>query len=363
MKSNSYLIVDINNRLYGISTLYVEEIFDLPELTPIATIYPDIVGVINLRGDSLPVIDLNLSFGHQSPDYCLTDSVVVLRWQELRVGIIVNQAREPKTISPEEIALELDREQNMVASERKNIIAGIASNAGNILIINSPEIWFRYVDIKQAMSTEFTLEDTVHNGHNADMIQSHSSQVLLNKQPVFCPTATPEERAIFRDRTDNLKLPIASQDLKNLIPIAVIALNNNLFGIDLAMVREFTDIRSVTPMPCCPTHIIGNMNLRGEILTLVDISKFFNLPSMVMFDGYKAMVVEVEGIVIGVIVEAVRDVMFFLDPLEIKAKSTVVDSMNEEYIQGVTSYQEERMSIVDLPKIFLKGGLIVDEAI
>src|SRR3712207_330548 len=122
MKSNSYLIVGINNRLYGISTIDVEEIFDLPELTPIATIYPNIVGVINLRGDSLPVIDLNLSFGHQSPDYCLTDSVVVLRWQEWRVGIIVNQVREPKTIAPEEIAIELEHEQNMVASERKKII-------------------------------------------------------------------------------------------------------------------------------------------------------------------------------------------------------------------------------------------------
>jgi purine-binding chemotaxis protein CheW len=360
MKSNSYLIVQIKNRLYGISTPYVEEIFNLPELTPIATIYPDIVGVINLRGDSLPVIDLNLSFGHQSPDYCLTDSVVVLRWQELRVGLIVNQVREPKTIAPEEIAIELEHGQKVVVSERKKIIAGIASNTENILIINNPKNWFQQIDIKQLISTEFGLE---HRLPQADTTQSNSPQLLLNKLPVFCPTATPEERAIFRDRADHLKLSIESQDLKDLIPIAVVALKGHLFGIDLAMVREFTDIRSVTPMPCCPTHIVGNMNLRGEILTLVDISKLFNLPSMGMYEGSKAMIVEVEEIVVGVVVEAVRDVMFFLDPLEIKANSIVIDSMNEEYLQGVASYQEERMSIVNLQKVFLKGGLIVDEAI
>lgn len=360
MKSDSYLIVYINHRIYGISTIYVEEIFNLPELTPIATIYPDIVGVINLRGDSLPVIDLNLSFGHQSPDYCLTDSIVVLRWQELRVGLIVNQVREPETIAPEEIALKFDCESNTGTSERQKIIAGIASNVGNILIINNPEYWFQPVDIKQNMFTEFGLE---HTDHEPNITQFNNSQLLLNKLPVFSPNATPEERTIFRDRADNLKLSLESQELKDLIPIAVVALNGNLFGIYLSMVREFTDIRQVTPMPCCPTHIVGNMNLRGEILTLVDISKFLNLPSTSLSEGSKAMVVEVEGIAVGVIVEAVRDVMFFLDPLKIKATSCVVDPLNEEYLQGVASYQEEKMSIVDLPKIFLNGGLIVDEAL
>ena len=360
MKSDSYLIVDINHSLYGINTAYVEEIFNLPELTPIATIYPDIVGVINLRGESLPVIDLNLSFGHPSPDYCVTDSVIVLSWQTVRVGIIVNQVREPKTIAPEEIANNLDREQIRIETEGQKIIAGITNNAENILIINNPEHWFRPVDIKQTLLTEFGLEPTLDR---VDTTQSNNSQFLLNKLPVFCPTATPEERAIFRDRADNLKFSIESQELKDLIPIAVVVLKGNLFGIDLAMVREFTDIRSVTPMPCCPTHIVGNMNLRGEILTLVDISRWFNLPSISLFGGTKAMVVEVEGIVIGVIVEAVRDVMFFLDPREIKATSTVVDSMNEEYLQGVASYQEKTLNIVDLQNIFLKGGLIVDEAI
>ncbi|MGI8504859.1 MAG: chemotaxis protein CheW, partial [Hassallia sp.] len=165
-----------------------------------------------------------------------------------------------------------------------------------------------------------------------------------------------EERSIFQKRADNLRIPPESHDLKSFITLAVIAFDGNLFGIDLNIVREFTAIRQVTPIPCVSTHIIGNMNLRGEILTLIDIRGLLNLPLMGMANASKAMVVEVEDIVVGVIVEEVCDVMFSLNPTEIRA-------MNDKYLQGIAVYDEKIMSILDLPKMFLNGGLIVDEAI
>ena len=165
------------------------------------------------------------------------------------------------------------------------------------------------------------------------------------------------------DRSDNLKLAVESQDVKKLKPLGVIVLNGELFGIDLAMVREFTDIRNVIPIPCCPTHIIGNMNLRGEILTLVDIRELLNLPLIGIINSSKVMIVEVEGIVAGVMVEKVSDVMFLLNPQDIKAVVGAIESINDEYLQGVAPYYEKMMNILDLPKIFLNGGLIVDEVI
>lgn len=363
MKKHSYLTFSLNNCLYGISTLYVEEIFSLPELTPSPKAYRDIVGVVNFRGYILPVMDLARSFGYQSPDYHLTDSVVVLKWEELRLGIIVNEVQALRDISPEEITTALDQDRELPGVEKQKIIAGIAKSAGDILILSNPENLFRYVESQQITSVQYSLEKEFPNSHNAENFQFNSSELLLTQQTVFCPKATPEEIAIFRDRADNLKLSVENEDLKNLRPLGVIALNNALFGIDLAMVREFTDIRKVTPIPCCPAHIIGNMNLRGEILTLVDIRGLLNLPLRGIADNSKAMVVEVEGIVAGVIVEEVCDVMFFLNPLEITAVPTAIHSINNEYLQGVAPYHEKMMSILDWTKILLNGGLIVDEAI
>ena len=74
------------------------------------------------------------------------------------------------------------------------------------------------------------------------------------------------------------------------------------------------------------------------------------------------LVVEAEGIVTGILVQKVSDVMF-LNPADITSVPTALHSINDEYLQGTARYKDKIMSILDLPKIFLNGGLIVDEAI
>jgi len=334
MKQHSYLTFSLNKQIYGIRTVYVDEIFALPELTTTVKTSVGIVGTINLRGYLLPVVDLNLRFGHPTSDYCLTDILVVLRWEELRVGIIVNTIGEVKSLSSEEIITELYDQQELLGIDQKKIISGIVRNEEEIFILTHPENWFQTTEIQQLKVQE-----------NQD------------NYAVFSQDATLEERAIFRERADNLKLSIESENLSNSRPLTVFALNGQFFGVDLKLVREFTDIRQVTPIPCVKEQIIGNMNWRGEILTLVDLRGFLNIPLMHMSVAFKAMVVEVESIVIGVLVEEVSDVMFFLNPLEIR------HAINDEYIQGTSPYRGKMMSILNLPEILLHGGFIVDETI
>jgi purine-binding chemotaxis protein CheW len=355
MKEHSYLTFSLNNYLYGINLVYVEELFSLPELTPIPENPYKIVGIVNIRGNILPVMDFDFTLGSQSLNYCLTDSLVVLKWQELQLGIIVNQIHEVINISTEEVTNKADYEQKSAVLEQKKIIAGVAEVPGNIFILSNPEEWFKYVEIQQILS----FKNLLKLNHNTD----NYSEFLLDQQPVFCPNATLEEATTFRNRSDNLRLPPESQDLKNFITLAVFTLNGNFFGINLEMVREFTDIRQVTPIPCVKTHIIGNMNLRGEILTLIDICGLLNLPLMGIANSSKAMVVEVEGIVAGLMVEKICDVMFSLNPRDIRTVTTATHSINHEYLQGAVLYHEKIMSILDLPKIFFNGGLIVDEVI
>ncbi|WP_026735991.1 chemotaxis protein CheW [Fischerella sp. PCC 9605] len=380
MKEHFYLTFSLNNYLCGISTVYVEEIAALPELTLIPEAPREIVGVFNLRGDIVPVMDLNILFGYQSPDYHLTNSIVVLRSEGLRLGIIVNQVHKVKDISLEEITTELDCKQELLIVEQiKKIITGVARIGRDIFILSNPENWLSYAEKQQVLSLKnFLLEQKTFLSHNIYESQPNDSELLLfqehdshynrelrnahtvglrgnpcNTLPlVFCPNATLEERTIFRQRAVNLSLPLESQDFNKFTTLAVIALNGYLFGINLEMVREFTVIRQVTPIPCCSAHIIGNMNLRGEVLTLVDIRGLLNLPPKGILDGSKAMVVEVEGIVAGVIVEEVCDVMFSLNLQNITAVPTAIHSISDEYFQGAASYHEKIISILDIPKIW-----------
>jgi purine-binding chemotaxis protein CheW len=151
----------------------------------------------------------------------------------------------------------------------------------------------------------------------------------------------------------------------NVRQLVVIALGTNFFGIDLAVVREFVDIHRVTPVPCCPTHIIGNMNLRGEILTVVDISRLLN-PAMIPVAHSitaKGIVIEVDIGAICVMIDTIGDTTFPLDEREIAAASHThsVIRVNPRYLKGVAPYRATTMSILDITNVV--SDLIVDQLV
>jgi purine-binding chemotaxis protein CheW len=349
-----FLTFTLNESLYGVDTFAVEEIFFLPELTAIPEAPRDIIGVVNVRGYILPVMDLNLRFGyHAVENYQTSDSVIVLKSGNLRVGIIVNEVQDVKNIKTENISSEISVGREFTKTQRRKFISGIAKHEEDIIVIIDSENLIHYVELQEI--------NTQSEGRIEDSLRADDS-LTLEKRRVFCPNATPDEREIFRKRAENLRQLTEEDEQEGLKPLAVIALNEEFFGVDLNIVREFTEIRNPTPIPCCPSHIIGNMNLRGEILTLVDVRGLLNLSQTGMSEGSSAIVVNLEDIVAGIKVEDVVDVMF-LNPQEVTSVPTAIHSVNDEYLQGAAPYKGKMMSILDLPKILLSGGLMVDQAI
>ena len=110
MQESSYLTFSFNKLRYAIPTLSVQEIFFLPEVTPVPETPKDIIGIINVRGTIIPVMDLNQRFGYSSINYRLEDSIIVINWQELKVGIIVNEVYDVRNISAYEITNELSHD-------------------------------------------------------------------------------------------------------------------------------------------------------------------------------------------------------------------------------------------------------------
>jgi purine-binding chemotaxis protein CheW len=119
-------------------------------------------------------------------------------------------------------------------------------------VVASPPI----SDVKHQPEKEVLQQDDEHL----------TPKILSSFYDLYCPNATTEERAIFRQRADNLRQSIEISKVTNeLMPLAVIGLGHEYFGLDLELVHEFTDISNLTPIPCCPNHIVGNMNLREKL--------------------------------------------------------------------------------------------------
>jgi len=358
MEAASFIIFSLNDSFYGIQTLAVQEVFYLPELTPIAEAFYDIVGVLNLRGEILPVIDLNLRFGQSLSDYHLNDSVIILSRQNTRIGIIVNQVHEVQSIPWSDIKTEVGYGRSLShASVTGRFVTGIAQVEKNLVILLNHQNLIQY---SQSLTEEVT--PLSESQPTATSFLAEPTFKDNKRTQGFWPNATVEERTILRQRAENLRHAAENEEASGLIPLAVIGLNGEYFGLDLEAVREFTDVDKITPIPCCPTHIIGNINLRGEIVTLIDIRSLLNLPSKGAKKGSKAMIIRINDLVAGVTVDEVFDVMY-LNPIEIKPVPAAIHSMNDEYLRGTASYGKKIMGILELSKILMQGELVVDEEV
>ncbi|MGL5058625.1 MAG: chemotaxis protein CheW [Microcoleus sp.] len=371
METKPYLIFKQNGLLCAVEASCVREIFFLPELTPLAGAPHDIVGAIDLRGQILPVMDLNLRFGYVLQEYGVTDSVIVVKWQEFKIGIIVDLVREVKNIPIDAITGQLyyGREEGNISH---HFVAGIARCESDIVMLLDVDRLIRYSpeteEVLLSLATSSGTEDATGDLATANLAQDLEPALavengkVLNKPHVFCPSATPEEKVIFRERAQNLRrLSNRENSAAVDMPLAVVTLNGEYFGINLAIVREFTTISRVTPVPCTPDRIIGNMNLRGEIVTLVDIRGILYMENQINSLS-QAIVVDVPGFVAGIIVDEILDIIY-LNFSELAPIPAALHSANKEYLRGTAIYGETMMAVLNLEKLLAQGGVIVDETV
>lgn len=329
----------------------MQEIFFLPELTPVAQAPPDIAGFLTLRGDILPVMDLNVRFGYSSPSYSLTDSLIVLEWESVRLGIIANRVDAIETFDSDAITTNLSCGRDSVTTPAP-FLAGIAQLRGEMVMLLNLETLIRY---SESLEAEFRNqeEDTARG-------EVEKSPPSTSHSPHFCPEATGEERAIFRERAIKLCQPLPISDLDNALSLAVIGLGGEYFGVELELVREFTETRKVTPIPCCPAYIMGNINIRGEVVTLIDICIVLNLPITSSKTVSKVMVVQVEDTIAGITVDEIVEVIY-LNPNQTMAVPAALNSSDRESLRGTAPYRGQTIGILDLSQILMNENLILEE--
>jgi purine-binding chemotaxis protein CheW len=349
MKDIFYLIFNLHNVRYGIEASLVREIFLLPELIPITETPIDIIGVVNLRAKIIPIMHLDSRLGNPIQECKTSDSVIVLEQDELTIGLIVNNVEEVQSFSHS--IIEKIPDYGRASSNNPLFIAGIVKAEDKSVILLNVQALIRQPDVVKEIIKEENLESNETTTERTSFYKS------------FCPNATPTDRAVFHQRASSLKKVNVDEtsSVSGKEPIAILRLCGEYFGVDLDTVREFINIRSFTPIPCCPKHIVGNINLRGEVLTLVDIRGTLNLPMTGVNNSPKAVVIHADNMVAGLPVDEVLDVMY-INSASINNVPIAVSSGSEGYIRGTITYREKILSIIDLPKLISKGGLEVNES-
>ncbi|VAW86954.1 Positive regulator of CheA protein activity (CheW) [hydrothermal vent metagenome] len=127
-------------------------------------------------------------------------------------------------------------------------------------------------------------------------------------------------------------------------------LEGESYGINVMQVQEVLRVSEITPVPGAPSYILGIINLRGNVVTVLDTRMRFGLPAYETDDASRVVIVESNGNVLGILVDSVAEVVY-LRSSEIESTPNVGNDESSKYIQGVYSNEGNLLILVDVNKL------------
>jgi len=142
--------------------------------------------------------------------------------------------------------------------------------------------------------------------------------------------------------------PVTDTPVK--IQCVTFELNNETYGINVMQVQEVLREIEVAPVPGAPNYVIGIINLRGNVVSVIDARTRFGLASIERTGMSRIIVIEAHKQIIGVLVDSVAEVVDVkLD--EIETAPNVGNDESSRYIDGVVSWRDKLLILVDLNKL------------
>ena len=143
---------------------------------------------------------------------------------------------------------------------------------------------------------------------------------------------------------------MAQQAEDQVIQCVTFRLEDEIYGINVMLVQEVLRVTEIAPVPGAPHFILGIINLRGNVVTVIDTRSRLGLPARDMDDSTRILIIEINGHVVGMVVDSVAEVVD-LNMSEVESAPNVGNDDNAKYIQGVVSREEYLLILMDLNKL------------
>jgi len=127
-------------------------------------------------------------------------------------------------------------------------------------------------------------------------------------------------------------------------------LDYEIYGINVMSVQEVLRVTDIAPVPGAPSYVIGIINLRGNVVTVIDTRMRFGLQSKEMDDSTRIVIIEAENQTVGIVVDNVSEVVDIYAN-EIETAPNVGNDDTAKYIEGVVSRNDELLILVDLNRL------------
>ena len=297
-----YVTFALGQESFGINLQQVEEIIEMPPVTKVPDAPSYVLGVICLREQVLPLLDFIQLLRVEDADHDRPrEMVILLNFGEAKLGIAVDGIQEIIRLREEEIL-----------PPPHTLSEGDTSKFEGVVI--RPD---RMVSLIKVLN--------IIRGDDQQKIAAMGTS-LLKKQ-------AEEAQAVSND-----------------LPLVVFRLGSEAYGLRLHEVREIIMVGLITPVPRAPSFIDGVLNLRGEVMPVLDLRDRFGLPRQASTNLSRIVITPIGGVFTGLVVDAVDEVKT-VDQRKLEDPPRVASAGANTYIQKVARTDAGVVFILNLQQL------------
>lgn len=167
-------------------------------------------------------------------------------------------------------------------------------------------------------------------------------------------------KTVLKKRADLLKIAEKKTEIsgKQIDGLGFL-LSEERYAIDSTYVSEVVPLKDLTPLPCTPAFVIGIINVRGKILSVIDLKEFFNLATKGISNLNRVIVVKHNDIELGILADEISgNTIINIDQLQTNVST--ISEANKNFIIGVTV---DRLIVLDVRELLLSDRIIIDEEV
>lgn len=136
--------------------------------------------------------------------------------------------------------------------------------------------------------------------------------------------------------------------------LVIFDLANEQYGVDIASVYEIIRPQDITRVPQTPQYVEGVINLRGQVIPVIDLRRRMGLPAEGRGRSSRIVVVKIDDQTIGMSVDGVSEVLR-IPPAVIEPPSPIVTGVDSDYLRGIAKMEDKLIILLSLEKVVTKA--------
>ena len=302
---------NLEEEKFGMDIMDVQEIIKIPEITKVPKAPQFVEGVINLRGQVLPVIDCRKRFELESKERVDSNRIIVVNIEGKTMGIIVDSVSEVLRLPDEAI----EPPPPIITGADAEYLDGIGKMEDGKCLIN-----------------------------------------LLNLRKFL----NVEEMGIFSENLNSIKdtknnkatEAKAGKISSDEVQLVGFRLSEEEYAVGISEVQEIIRVPEITKVPKAPSFVEGVINLRDKVLPIISLRKRFGLEDVEKTSSLRIIVVNAGEVSMGMIVDSVSEVLR-LPKDTIEPPPPIVSGIDAEYLKGIGKLEEGKrlLLLLDLVKL------------